>query len=94
MRLGFVVCVLAATTACVPLFYDDRCGPEYRDQRTEAPLIDDTGSDLGKAVFTVVEYRGGSDPPRIISLTLLGPRSGPLADRLKVTSPQCSFLMR
>jgi hypothetical protein len=83
MKSKFVVCMLAATSACVPLFYDDRCGPEYRDQWTEAPLIDDSGADLGKAVFTVVERRGASDPPRMIGLTLLGPRSGALGGPLK-----------
>jgi hypothetical protein len=83
MRYGFVVCVLAAASACVPPFYDDRCGPEYRDQWTEVPLIDVTGADLGKAVFTVAERRSGSEPPRMIGLTLLGPRSGALGGPLK-----------
>jgi hypothetical protein len=83
MKSKFVVCVLAATSACVAPFYDERCGPEYRDQWTEAPLIDDSGADVGKAMFTVVERRGGSDPPRVIGLTLLGPRSGALGGPLK-----------
>jgi len=84
--LHAVMCVLAATSGCVPLSYNDRCGPEFRDEWTEAPLHDDAGTDFGKAIFTVVERRGsdlGTDPLRAIGLTLLGPRSGTLGGPLK-----------
>jgi hypothetical protein len=77
-----VLLVLVATAACVPLFYDDRCGPEFREERVDSPLRDAAGTDLGRALFTLIEFREG-EHPRSIHLSLIGPGYGSHGGPLK-----------
>lgn len=71
-----VVVLAIATTGCVPLLFDDSCGPESRFEITRSSLRDEAGTDLGEAVFSLNERRREEDP-RSFSLVLMGPRCGP-----------------
>ena len=76
-----IVALAIAVTGCVPLLFDDSCGPEHRVQTTSAPLLDQAGNILGEASFTLGESRRAENP-RSFSLVFMGPRNelhgGPL----------------
>ena len=76
-----LVALAIAVTGCVPLPFDDSCGPESRLETTSSPLRDQAGNVLGQATFTINESRQ-DESPRSFQLVLMGPgygsRGGPL----------------
>jgi hypothetical protein len=78
---AFVALAIAAT-GCVPLLFDDSCGPESRVQTTSAPLRDQAGNILGSATFTLSESRGNENS-RDFQLVFMGPRDGSHGGPLK-----------
>jgi hypothetical protein len=80
--LPAVVALAITLTGCVPLLFDDRCGPEFRLETTSSPLRDQAGNVLGQAIFTITESHGG-DYPRSVQLVLMGPGYGSHGGPLK-----------
>jgi hypothetical protein len=70
-----------AATACEPLLFDDRCGPEIRTETTSASLLDQAGTVLGDVTFTVSERR--DENPRGVLLVFMGPGYGSHGGPLK-----------
>lgn len=81
-RLHLIMATLAiAATACVPLLFEDSCGPEIRTETTSASLLDQAGTVLGDVTFTVIERKG--ENPRSVLLVLMGPGYGSHGGPLK-----------
>ena len=76
-------CVFAALalTGCVPVLYDDSCGPEIRTTAARGDLRDGAGARIGHAEVSLVEIRGDSQPRRLRAV-FMGPgyaNPGPLS---------------
>ena len=76
-------CALLAS-GCVPIFYDDSCGPEFRTTRAQGDLRNAAGGGLGQASLTLSEVRGDS-LARTFHLVVMGPAyadPGPLSGKV------------
>ena len=76
-------CMLGALalTSCVPVLYDDRCGPETRTTVIRGDIRDTAGSRIGSAEVSLTEIRGDSQPRQLRAI-LMGPayaNPGPLS---------------
>ena len=62
-------------SGCVPVLFDDRCGPETRKTEVRGDFIDPAGVRIGYSVLTLLETRGG-DVPRQLNAIFMGPSYG------------------
>jgi hypothetical protein len=73
-----------ALTGCVPLLFDDRCGPETRATVVRGDIRDTAGARIGSAEVSLTEIRGDSQPRQLRAI-LMGPayaNPGPLSRRV------------
>lgn len=66
---------VGAAAGCVPLLYDDRCGPESRTTAARGDILDPAGKRIGTTEVVLTEIRGGPRP-RNLSAIFMGPAYG------------------